>query len=610
MRPFRLSDVGIRKKLFLLLLLLVVVPFLIYTTIIVGQVSGQMERLGFHTAELVLGQTANYLESRVDLIKRALDLISLNSSVRDLSSVDPQPYSDDPGLWIRDAAALHAVEDNFGQNNPDIRTFVLYMNGGLGASLSRDESPQFLAMADQTEKAWYQSLDPAENLPHWFAPGTPFDHAHAEDLHVVRRIASDQDLRTTVGYIRADIKARGFEEILDKAEFSPATAAFLVDKKGALVARSQQALRLGDKTLEVLASPGAEWSTVTTQGTDYRIGRVPVDATGWTLITAIPNRDIGAFGDQARNLLLAVLAVMLTLMLPLSLWAASSSTRRLDLLLAGVRRVGESGVDVELPENGTDEIGELTRNFNFMVVRIHNLLKDQFRLGVEVKNLELQALQAQINPHFLYNTLDLINGLALGAKQTRIVETTMALSKFYRLTLSGGADTLPLAKEVDHAATYLRIQNLRFGDAIDLVIDLEDRWLDFPVLKMILQPLVENSLLHGLLEKSEEKGRIVLRARTVFVEDVEGLGLEVEDDGVGMEPSVVMGLLSTERTSRGNGDHGYGVFNIDRRLRLRYGDRSGLHYESAVGRGTIVRVWIPSLPAVLAENSFSPTVRT
>jgi len=169
----------------------------------------------------------------------------------------------------------------------------------------------------------------------------------------------------------------------------------------------------------------------------------------------------------------------------------------------------------------------------------------------------------------------------------------VALSKFYRLTLSAGAETIPLVKEFDHAVTYVRIQNLRFSEAVALKVSLEPRWTDVPVLKMILQPLVENAILHGILEKPEERGTIALRAFTETYLGVEGLGLEVEDDGVGMAPDVVARLLEVERRNKGPEDHGYGVFNIDRRLRLRYGEASGLRYESTLGRGTLVRVWVP-----------------
>jgi two-component system sensor histidine kinase YesM len=586
-----LPNLRIRIKLFLLLLVLIVVPFLIYTTIIVTQVSGQMETLGFHTADQVLVQTASFVESRVDLVKRALDLMTLNPTFRELSAADPAPYNADPALWIRDAAVLHQIEDTVGQNNPDIRAFVLYMAGGLGASLAKDESPQFLSLADQKVHPWFAALDASDNQPQWFVPSVPFDHASPGDLHALRRIPDDLDLGATVGWVRADVKVRGFEEILDKAEFSPATAAFLADPRGALVARSEQARALGDPALADLAgAPPGPWPSVTVAGTAYRVGRVPIGQTGWSLVMAIPNQDIGAFGDQARNLLLLVLALMLPLMVPLSLWAASSSTRRLDHLLAGVRRLGEGGFDVRLPEDGRDEIAELTRNFNRMVDQIRDLVDERYRLGLEVKHLELRALQAQINPHFLYNTLDLINGLALMAGQPRIVETVSALSKFYRISLSGGAEVIPLAKEFEHAVAYVRIQNLRFDGAVHLETDLDPALAEVPVLKMILQPLVENAILHGILEKPGEKGTIVLRARRA---DGPAVVLEVEDDGVGMDPARVAGLLAREPQATGSDGHGYGVFNIDRRVRLRYGDSAGLRFVTAPGSGTRVSIRIP-----------------
>jgi two-component system sensor histidine kinase YesM len=588
MRGFRLRT--IKYKLFLLLLVLIVVPFLLYAAIVVTQISRQMESLGFHSADQVLTQTANYVESRVDLVKRALDLMTLNPTLRELAAADPEPYDLDPGLWIRDTAVLLQIADSVGQNNPDIRSFAFYTIGGPGASVFRDQSPQFLSLRDQAGAEWYRALDGSENLPLWFVPGLPFDHAVSNDLHVLRRIPDDQNLQATVGWARANVRLRGFEEILDNAEFSPAAVAFLVAGRG-IAARSVHAKALGDRALaDLAAAPRGPWPAVTVEGTPYRIARRAIGQTGWDLVSAIPNRDIGAFGDRARNLFLLVLALILPLTIPLSFWAASSSTRRIGTLLTGVRRLGEGAFDLELPEEGRDEISELTRNFNRMVGQIKGLVEERYRLGLEVKNLELRALQAQINPHFLYNTLDLINGLALMARQPRIVETVAALSRFYRLSLSGGAEVIPLSREIDHAASYVQIQNLRFEGAVDLRIELEPGLADLSVLKMVLQPLVENAILHGILEKDEGRGRVVIRAKG----DGDGacLVLEVEDDGVGIEEPVLAAMLAREPLPGPEG-RGYGVFNIDRRLRLRYGESSGLSFSCAPGRGTLVRIRIP-----------------
>jgi two-component system, sensor histidine kinase YesM len=589
MKRFHLRT--IKYKLFLLLLVLIVVPFLLYTAIVITQISRQMETLGFHSADQVLTQTANFVESRVDLVKRALDLMTLNPELRELAAADPKPYDRDPGMWIRDAATLHQIEDSIGQNNPDIRSFALYTVGGPGASKFGIESSQFLALRDHAGSAWYPRLDATDNYPRWFGPDVPFDNAVSFDIHVLRRIPDDQDLQATVGWARANVKLRGFEEILDNAEFSPDTVVFLFQER-VVVGRSVHAKVLDDRALaDMAAAAMLPWSAVSVGGTQYRVARRSIGQTGWDLVTSIPNRDIGAFGDQARNLFLLVLAIILPLVIPFSFWAASSSTRRIGTLLAGVRRLGEGAFDVELPEEGRDELSELTRNFNRMVGQIRDLVKERYLMGLEVKSLELKALQAQINPHFLYNTLDLINGLAIIARQPRIVETVAALSRFYRLSLAGGADVIPLSQEIDHAESYVQIQNMRFEGAVELRIDREPGLDEVPVLKTILQPLVENAILHGILEKPDERGRIVIRAR----EDREAscLVLEVEDDGVGLDAAAQAGLLSREPMTPGPGGHGYGVFNIDKRLRLRYGEASGLRFISAPGQGTLVRIMIP-----------------
>jgi two-component system sensor histidine kinase YesM len=585
--PLLLSKLRIRTKLFLLLLALVVVPFLAYTTILVAQVSGQMEAVGLHTAGQVLFQTASFVESRVDLIKRALDIMTLNPSLRDLAAADPAPYNQDPGLWIRDAAVFRQIADTAGQNNPDLRAVVFYTVGGLGASLSQDESPQFLPLAAQTGQPWFTRLTPRDNQPQWFDPAVSFDHADDGDLHALRRIPDDQNLQNTVGWVRADVRVRGFEEILNQGQFSASAVAFLVDGTGSLIARSARAQSWTAAEFRALAGAQDGWPAAAAAGTVFRVGSRPIGTTSWRLVIAIPHQDIDAFGDQARALLLLSFAAIVPLMVPLSFWAANGATLRLGGLLTGVRRLGEGALDVQVAEQGADEISELTQGFNRMVGQIRHLVDDRYRLGVEVKHLELEALQAQINPHFLYNALDLISGIAQRAGEGSIVEAVSALSKFYRLALSGGADMLTLGKEFEHAATYLRIQNLRFGGAVDVRIELPADLASVSVLKMIVQPLVENALLHGILEKPDERGRLVLRARR----EGDGLVIEVEDDGVGMDEAGLEHLLDSPR---GEG-HGYGVYNIHRRLQLHYGDLARMTYVSSPGAGTVVRLELPVL---------------
>jgi two-component system sensor histidine kinase YesM len=294
--------------------------------------------------------------------------------------------------------------------------------------------------------------------------------------------------------------------------------------------------------------------------------------------------------------MLIALAVILPLLLPLAFWVASTSTRRIGRLIAGVREFERGNLTLQLAGEGADEIGELTGDLNRMASRITWLLDERYRLGQETKHSEMRALQAQINPHFLYNTLDLVNCLALRRGDPAIGSAVEALSRFYRLSLSGGAETVSLSQELEHVEIYVRIQNMRFDDGISLTVDVPEELRRLPILKIVLQPLVENAILHGIREKEGWRGTVAIRAwREPAGEDESGepdvLAVEIADDGVGMESARLAELRQGVKPAEG---HGYGVRNIDRRLKIRYGPQYGLTYRSERGHGTRVTVRIPA----------------
>jgi two-component system sensor histidine kinase YesM len=419
-------------------------------------------------------------------------------------------------------------------------------------------------------------------------------------FHAVARVPDDLDLAKTVGYLRVDVPERILEEILDQAQFSAASSVFLLDPDGEPIALSARArgpdrrlLTEANASFPSGAGAAASPRKLVIGGRSYLADGVRVGRTDWRLILLVPYEDIDAFGKGVRRQMLLALAVILPLMLPLSFWVASTSTRRIGRLMAGVREFERGNLGVRVKEEGGDEIGELTGDLNRMAARIASLLEEQYRLGQEMKNSEMRALQAQINPHFLYNTLDLVNCLALRHGAPAIGEAVEALSRFYRLSLSGGAETVSLAQELDHVETYVRIQNMRFDDGIALTLDVPQDLRRLPIVKIVLQPLVENAILHGIRERESGRGTVAIRAwREAGLDGERGaVDIEVADDGVGMQPDRLAELRQGVKAVEG---HGYGVRNIDRRLKVRYGPAFGLAYESQAGQGTRVTVRIPA----------------
>jgi two-component system sensor histidine kinase YesM len=239
-----------------------------------------------------------------------------------------------------------------------------------------------------------------------------------------------------------------------------------------------------------------------------------------------------------------------------------------------------------------DEITELGLNFNIMVGRIRELLDEKIQEQENLKKAELKALQAQINPHFLYNTLDTIVWMAEANKSDQVIEIVRVLSSFFRIALSKGKDWIPIRQEIEHVQSYLTIQKMRYRDILDYKIEVDDDILDSTILKLTLQPLAENALYHGIKNK-RGGGMIIIRARRANQTQVL---LEVQDDGVGFTPYKLAQIRATLQDDMGKisgKDGGFGLENVNKRIELYYGKQYGLSVESEYQTGTRVMVTIP-----------------
>ena len=243
--------------------------------------------------------------------------------------------------------------------------------------------------------------------------------------------------------------------------------------------------------------------------------------------------------------------------------------------------------------HNVDEITELGISFNIMIGRIRELLNAKIREQENLKKAELKALQAQINPHFLYNTLDTIVWMAESNNTDQVIEIVRALSSFFRIALSKGKDWISLQQEIEHVRSYLTIQKMRYRDILDYRIEVEEALLDSTVLKLTLQPLVENALYHGIKGK-RHGGTIVVRACGI---DSDKVLLEVQDDGVGFTPYKLAQTQELLAEDLGevtlSEEGGFGLENVHKRIQLYYGREYGLAIESHYRSGTRVSVTIP-----------------
>lgn len=251
-------------------------------------------------------------------------------------------------------------------------------------------------------------------------------------------------------------------------------------------------------------------------------------------------------------------------------------------LRQNMRYVEEGALEIQIQKESNDEIGELIQGFQSMISKIKILVEEVYEGKLRQKEYEMRALQAQINPHFLYNSLSLINWMALETEQEEISKITLAMSSFYRTALNKGNNIILLKDEIENMKSYLAIQLVMHDYEFDVDISMEEEIAYCEVLNLILQPIVENSIEHGIDLKTDGRGKIQVIAK----EEKEHIVLIVTDNGVGMEQEKVDTILTTK-------SKGYGIYNVNERIKLFYGEEYSIHIESEIGVGTTMTIRLP-----------------
>lgn len=317
--------------------------------------------------------------------------------------------------------------------------------------------------------------------------------------------------------------------------------------------------------------------------TDYIILCEQSNTTGWTVWLYQP---VGLAGEAMRPIgVMAGVTILICIFAAVLAYFITSGmvSSRIERLTHFMQEVQEGSMDMQMESDDRDEIGMLYRGFGSMMKRIRTLINEVYLSKITQKEAELKALQAQINPHFLYNTLSLINWKALAAGEEDISRMTLALSTFYRTALNRGRNVLQVETELSNTRAYLEIQSMLHDGDFDYEIEAQTEILQCESLNLILQPLVENAIHHGIEEKTDGRGKITVRG---WKED-NCVWFMVEDNGAGMEQEVADKILTME-------SKGYGVRNVDERIRLCYGEKYAMKVESVVGKGTKMTIHFPA----------------
>ncbi len=314
-----------------------------------------------------------------------------------------------------------------------------------------------------------------------------------------------------------------------------------------------------------------------------------INAPSWFMVTVLPSTPMIHQGNVFILQIVLIYIAFLVLALLMATLLSRSITKRISSVIRQMRKVREGPPIPMKSSNIHDEVGDLIDTYNYMTGKMSLLMTKQAQAAEDLRIAEFNSLQAQINPHFLYNTMDMINWMAQQGQTDEISEAVQSLSRFYKLTLSKKHGISTIANEVEHVSIYLRLQNMRYKDRINFISDIPDELNEYCLPKLTLQPIIENSVIHGILETESKSGTIVL---TGWLEDHDII-LMISDDGVGIPAEKLSTILSGNGSSSSGGSN-IAVYNTHRRLQILYGDGYGLSYSSTPGTGTEVEIRLPA----------------
>ncbi|RUT36016.1 sensor histidine kinase [Paenibacillus zeisoli] len=391
------------------------------------------------------------------------------------------------------------------------------------------------------------------------------------------------------GILAVDINFRTIDELSKRVSLGKKGYVYIIDGLGNIVYHPQQQLIYAGLKYENL-EPVLNYSFGSymddSTGEERIITIKTVQPTGWKVVGVTYADEIMTTKKDINAFMLWFLLVMLGIVLIVSVFVSYRIAKPLRNLERSVKKVEDGDFATIIDVSGAYEVEQLSKRFNLMIRRIRELM-DQIILEQEAKRKgELEVLQAQINPHFLYNTLNSVTRMAEMGRKEEVVTTITSLSKFFRISLSKGNNIISVQDELEHVRNYLIIQKIRFKNKFQYEIEAQDEALNCMTLKLILQPLVENAIHHGI-EMMVDEGFIGIYS---WIED-ECLFIRVTDNGVGMSEEVLRGVLTGR--SRQESGSGVGVRNVHERISLYYGTPYGLTFESELEEGTTVTVRLP-----------------
>ena len=590
------GDMKLESKFTLVLLLAATVPVIMMACFFYGKLYDMVVSYTIRQEQDTSAQTAPYIEDLVQQIMDAHDGITEQEFFQTLFH---QPVNSPFQMFLDTDGAQSFHKYACDLIDSDMIT---------GLQIYMDFPPQSVRLfTDDLTKDYFSSMTKARGT-YWygifqgtqqsslFCPSFYLGEREKEaygDLAYITATTFYYQGEARQAYIAIYSSSEHFTDMLKDNLTITDSVSYIINDRNAIVASSDSSLSgiylLDYNTIEDSFMSSNNFIERNILDTTVYAGFYNIKQSGWFMVTVLPSGPLITQSNMIMIQYILMYLAFLVFALILAHFMSHSITNRISSVIHQMSKVRKGTLSpMDSPEYH-DEIGDLIDTYNYMTRRMDQLMTEQAKAAEELRIAEFHSLQAQINPHFLYNTMDMINWLAQQGRTEEVSRAVQSLSRFYKLTLSRKQSISTISREAEHVDIYIQIQNMRYHDSIAFVSDIPDELMEYQIPKLTLQPIIENSVLHGILETDDKTGTIVL---TGWLEDSDII-LLISDDGVGISSDRLSTLLSGEGTSSSGGTN-IAVYNTHRRLQILYGPDYGLKYSSNPGQGTEVEIRIPA----------------
>ncbi|MFC0331321.1 sensor histidine kinase [Paenibacillus sepulcri] len=542
-----------------------------------------------YTTELVK-QVNNNIKSYVNGMKYISDMVDGNPYVQQyLSQFKYESLTEEQ----KSKQAVADFLESMAVSRADISSVSLF--GYNGQFVTGSKGLELNPFIDITSLSWYRGAREAGGSyvisPSHVQP--VFKDRYPWVVSLSMELVS-KDGGTKLGVFLIDLNFSVMNDMFQDIRLGQRGYLFIVDSEGKIVYHPQQQLIYSslktEKIAEVLQIKNGTF--ISDEGGNSRMYTVQESDFGWKIVGVSYVNELVGNQNEVRLSFIFLGLICIVLAIVISLFLSQRVSQPIKQLQGYMKEVEKGNFDIQVPVPTTIEIGRLARAFNIMVGKIKELMSQVVRDQELKRRSEMNALQAQINPHFLYNTLDSIIWMAESKKFQEVVLMTSALAKLFRASISKGEELVTIETELEHITNYLKIQKMRYKNKLDYQIEIGDSVRQYRTIKVILQPIVENAIYHGIKMK---RGPGLI---TISSEETEtDILLIVGDNGNGMDEEKLSRLLTP--LNEGEEGRGVGVRNVHGRLKLYFGAQYGLVYKSVSGEGTTVLIRFPKSPPLL-----------